>query len=93
MEIFRKIIYAIQNGGVANQGSGVPGPGMGVSPYPLENTWVNKDETAKSLLAELEARLVDLDALGALVVAAHLETAIISLCREFNLLREASNTD
>ncbi|AXB76773.1 hypothetical protein TQ38_009990 [Novosphingobium sp. P6W] len=59
----------------------------------MENTWVNKDETAKSLLAELEARLVDMEALGALVAAAHLETAIVSLCREFNLPREASNTD
>ncbi|WP_235037471.1 MULTISPECIES: hypothetical protein [unclassified Novosphingobium] len=54
---------------------------------------MNKDEIAKSLLAELEARLVDMEALGALVSAAHLEAAIESLCREFDLPREASNTD
>ena len=93
MEISLKIIYAIRNGGVANQGSGVPGPGMGISPYPLENTWVNKDENAKSLLADLEARLIDMESLGALVAAAHLDAAIVSVCREFNLPRKASDTD
>ncbi len=93
MEISLIIINAIHNGGVANQGSGGSGPRYRGIPYPLENTWVNKDEIAKSLLAELEARLVDMEALGALVSAAHLEAAIESLCREFDLPREASNTD
>ncbi|WP_236710633.1 hypothetical protein [Novosphingobium barchaimii] len=54
---------------------------------------MNKDENAKSLLAELEARLIDMESLGALVAAAHLDSAIVSLCREFNLPRKASDTD
>lgn len=54
---------------------------------------MNKDETAKSLAAELEARLIDMERLGALIAAAHLEASIESLCREFGLQREASVTD
>jgi hypothetical protein len=69
------------------------GPGCGAFPHPMENTWVNKDGTAKSLVAELEARLADVESLGALIAAAHLEAAIEALCRELGLPREASDTD
>lgn len=70
-----------------------PGPGPGSLPYPMENTRVNKDVTARSLVAELEARLLDMETLGALVATAHLEAAIEALCRQFDLQREASDTD
>ena len=51
------------------------------------------DETAQSLVANLEARLLDIESLGALVAAAHLEAAIDALCREFDLTRKASDLD
>ncbi|WP_404480982.1 hypothetical protein [Novosphingobium sp. BL-52-GroH] len=54
---------------------------------------MNKDVTARSLVAELEARLLDMETLGALVATAHLEAAIEALCRQFDLQREASDTD
>lgn len=60
---------------------------------PLENAWVNKDAIAKSLAADLETRLGQLEEIGAMVAAAHLETAIEALCREFGIPREASDTD
>ncbi|MEE4450010.1 hypothetical protein [Novosphingobium resinovorum] len=54
---------------------------------------MNKDAIAKSLVADLESRLGEIEAIGALVAAAHLETAIEALCREFDIPRKASNTD
>ncbi len=66
---------------------------MGSSPHPLENTWVNTIETAKSLLANLEDRLAEMEALDAPVAAAHLDAAIESLARTFDLQRKSSDTD
>lgn len=69
------------------------GPGAGQVPAPMENTWVNTDGIAKSLVNELQARLAEIESIGALVAAAHLEAAIDALCREFGIERDASNTD
>lgn len=60
---------------------------------PLENAWVNKDAIAKSLAADLEKRLDQLEEIGAMIAAAHLQAAIESLCREFGIPRKASDTD
>lgn len=60
---------------------------------PLENAWVNKDAIAKSLAADLEMHLGQLEEIGAMVAAAHLEAAIESLRREFGIPRKASDTD
>ncbi|WP_170065822.1 hypothetical protein [Novosphingobium guangzhouense] len=54
---------------------------------------MNKDAIAKSLAADLEARLGQLEAIGALLAAAHLDAAIDALCREFGIPRNASDTD
>ncbi|WP_238539123.1 hypothetical protein [Novosphingobium sp. AP12] len=54
---------------------------------------MNTDGIAKSLVTELQARLVEMETIGALVAAAHLEAAIEALCREFGVPRDASNTD
>ncbi|MFT4054446.1 MAG: hypothetical protein QM681_08055 [Novosphingobium sp.] len=54
---------------------------------------MNKDAIAKSLAADLETRLGQLEEIGAMVAAAHLETAIEALCREFGIPRKASDTD
>jgi hypothetical protein len=59
----------------------------------MENTWVNTDGIAKSLVTELQARLVEIESIGALVAAAHLDAAIDALCREFGVQRDASDTD
>jgi hypothetical protein len=54
---------------------------------------VNKDAIAKSLAADLETRLDQLEEIGAMIAAAHLQAAIESLCREFGIPRKASDTD
>lgn len=54
---------------------------------------MSKQGIAQSLASDLEARLEDLERLGALVAAAHLESAIEALCREFNLSRNVSAPD
>ena len=69
------------------------GPGCGIIPCPPENAWVNNEAIATTLAADLEARLPDLEALGALVAAAHLQAAIDSLRREFPSPPEASVSD
>lgn len=51
---------------------------------------LSKEERAKQLVQELSRRLVDLEKLGALFAAAHLETAIDTLCKEFNIERDTS---
>lgn len=50
-------------------------------------------EAAEAVLSELAARLSDLDALDAPVAAAHVDTAIEALCRQFNLARGNSTSD
>lgn len=59
----------------------------------MENTHVSKEGIAQSLASDLEARLEDLERLGALVAAAHLESAIEALYREFGLTRKVSEPD
>jgi hypothetical protein len=59
----------------------------------MENTCVNTDGIAKSLVTDLQARLLEIESIGALVAAAHLDAAIEALCRAFDVPREASNTD
>ncbi|GAB7555716.1 hypothetical protein QUC32_16700 [Novosphingobium resinovorum] len=54
---------------------------------------MNKDAIAKSLAADLETRLDQLEEIGAMIAAAHLQAAIESLCREFGIPRKASDTD
>ncbi|HUD30060.1 MAG TPA: hypothetical protein VMQ93_14405 [Novosphingobium sp.] len=48
---------------------------------------------AETLAIDLQARLADMEAIGALVAAAHLEASIEALRRQFGLPREASETD
>lgn len=48
---------------------------------------------AKSLVDELEAKLSSLEALGALVAAAHLDAAIDAFCRDLDVTREPSDPD
>lgn len=59
----------------------------------MEYIWVNTDGMAQSLVTELQKRLLEIEAMGALVAAAHLDAAIEALCREFDVHREASNSD
>lgn len=59
----------------------------------MENTWVNTYGIAETLAIDLQARLADMEAIGALVAAAHLEASIEALRRQFGLPREASETD
>jgi hypothetical protein len=54
---------------------------------------VNTVDIAIQVAAEIEAVLSKVEALGALVAAAHLDSAIESLCREFNLPRTSSVMD
>jgi hypothetical protein len=54
---------------------------------------VNNRTIAQTIVSELTARLLDLEALGSLVAAAHLDAAIDALCRDFDLHRENSTTD
>lgn len=54
---------------------------------------MDKHSIAKALIAELSARLVDLEALEAFVAAAHLAAAIEALGRDFDLSEDASVTD
>lgn len=44
-------------------------------------------------MQDLDTRLGEVEALGALVAAAHLQTAIDALAREFGIAQESSNTD
>ncbi|MEO6091578.1 MAG: hypothetical protein ABIT04_12030 [Novosphingobium sp.] len=50
-------------------------------------------KTAQAVLSDLAERLSDLDALDAPIAAAHLDTAIEALCRQFNLARGNSTSD
>ena len=50
-------------------------------------------KTAQAVLSELAQRLCDLDALGAPIAAAYVDTAIEALCRQFNLARDRSTSD
>ena len=54
---------------------------------------MNTDGMAQALVRDLQARLLEMEAIGALIAAAHVEAAIEALCREFGVRRETSNTD
>ena len=54
---------------------------------------MDKHSIAKSLAAELSARLADLEAIGALFAAAHLAAAVEALSRDFSLSPDASVMD
>lgn len=58
-----------------------------------ENTIVNNNTIARSLVDELTTRLMYLEEIGALVAAAHIDTAIDILRRDFDLPRDGSRTD
>lgn len=54
---------------------------------------MNKAEIATSVLADLETRLLEIEAIGALHAAAHLDAAIEALCRECGVERKSSKSD
>lgn len=54
---------------------------------------VSTKERAKQLVHDLNAMLVELESLEALVSAAHLDVAIDALCKEFNIERLVSIPD
>jgi hypothetical protein len=54
---------------------------------------VDKIAIAKSLAKDLEGRLRTMEEIGALVSAAHLDAAIDSLCRTFDIPRTISDTE
>lgn len=56
-------------------------------------TEVNEKERARQLIDELSRMLVEVESLDALVAAAHLDAAIVTLADAFNLERNASETD
>lgn len=92
MEVSLRPPTPCENGEVANHDPEIR-VRCRVMPAPMEKTWVNTDGIAKSLVTELQARLTEIESIGALVAAAHLEAAIEALCREFGVPRNASNTD
>ena len=59
----------------------------------MENTRVDKHSTAQALIAEFSARLVDLEAIGSHVAAAHLSAAIDALVQDFAAETDASGMD
>ncbi|MCT2401063.1 hypothetical protein [Novosphingobium mangrovi (ex Huang et al. 2023)] len=54
---------------------------------------MSKADIAKSLVAELEAVLPRIEAIDALLAAAHLDAAIDALCSEFDIARNISDPD
>jgi hypothetical protein len=54
---------------------------------------VNKVAIAKSLVDELETKLPHLEAIDALIAAAHVDAAINALCKEFDITRDVSDPD
>ena len=54
---------------------------------------MDKVAIASSVIDELEAMLGKLEALGALIAAAHLDAAINALCGEFEVFRGQSDPD
>ncbi|GGB98604.1 hypothetical protein GCM10011494_16360 [Novosphingobium endophyticum] len=54
---------------------------------------MNRKEKAEQLVGDLRERLVELESLGALVAAAHLDVAIHALCKEFNVEGNISTPD
>lgn len=54
---------------------------------------MNKNAIAEAVLTELQVCMAKLDELGAFLAAAHLDTAIDALCRQFALARKTSDTD
>ncbi len=54
---------------------------------------VNEKERARQLVDGLSRALVEMESLGSLVAAAHLDAAIETLVKEFNIERNLSRTD
>lgn len=54
---------------------------------------MDKIGAAHSLLNELQQRIDDLEAMGALIAAAHLAAAVDALSRELSLSRNESEAD
>jgi hypothetical protein len=78
---------------VAYPWSGEIGPRQRTLLFLSEVIDVNRKEEARQLAGELGARLGELESLGALVAAAHLDVAIDALCKEFNVERNTSTPD
>lgn len=59
----------------------------------MENLCVEKVATAESLMIELKSGLVELERLGALIAAAHLDACINVLARDFRFQPDQSDPD
>jgi hypothetical protein len=59
----------------------------------LETNAVTKHDSARNIVEELQQKLAELDAIGAEVAAAHLDSAIQALRRQFQLNLEYSDTE
>ncbi|MYL96738.1 hypothetical protein GR702_02985 [Novosphingobium sp. FGD1] len=59
----------------------------------MENTWVNTNQVAQDIASDLQVRIADLEKIGALIAAAHVQAAIDALRQQFDLPCEASETD
>ena len=54
---------------------------------------MTKHDSARNIVEELQQKLAELDAIGAEVAAAHLDSAIQALRRQFQLNLEYSDTE
>lgn len=54
---------------------------------------MNKEERARELVEELNRQVGDLELIGALIAAAHVDAAVETLCKEFKIERNTSVPD
>ncbi|WP_198045743.1 hypothetical protein [Novosphingobium aquimarinum] len=62
-------------------------------PTELEKTVVASIREARRLANELSAKIPELERCGALLAAAHLQTCVDTLCKQFDIARITSTSD